>query len=80
MTPNPIRDGLEWTSLAFPDRGSPAGQRALGELGEELFDLAVNREASGVRLRENKASIDYHVELTRLSRPDFDLGGEARFE
>jgi hypothetical protein len=53
---------------------------AFFERGENLLDFVVNRETSCAGLRENQASLDDNIELTRLTGFDFGLFAESGIE
>ncbi len=44
---------------------------------EGLLDFVVEREASALRLREDHASVDDNVELTRFARFDYGVFAES---
>lgn len=50
------------------------------QLREVFLDLAIEREATDVGLREDLPAVRDHVELTRLTGLDLDVLTEAGFE
>ena len=50
------------------------------ECGEALLDFAVEREAAGLRLREDQFAMNQHIELTALAGSDYHVLAKLGFQ